>query len=232
VSVSERNLSHTKWAQSFSIERNTFTIHKTTHQHMYSKPIQQLIRAFSKLPSVGPRTAERFVFHLLKSGKKDVAEITNALKGLIEHIQSCATCWDFSDESPCAICANTKRMQHVLCVVKESQELQQLEKTGVFTGRYHVLRGVIKPGNPDSAKFLKVTELLKRIQDEKITEVILALNPDLSGETTMLYLESEIKKTTPSVIISRLARGLPMGSDLQYADEITLGSALKNRTKS
>ncbi len=198
----------------------------------YSKPIQNLIRAFSKLPSVGPRTAERFVFHLLKSGKKDVAEITNALKGLIENIKSCETCWDFADDSPCLICADTKRQQDVLCIVKEPQELQQLEKTGVFTGRFHVLRGVIKPGDPSTVRFMKVPELLERLKKEEIKEVILALNPDLAGETTMLYLENAIKKSSPEVTTSRLARGLPMGSDLQYADEVTLGSALKHRTKS
>lgn len=198
----------------------------------YSKPIEQLIRAFSKLPSVGPRTAERYVFYLLKSGKKDVAELTNTLKGLIQNIKSCETCWDFTDESPCSICADTKRNQEVICVVKEPQELQQLEKTGAFTGRYHVLRGVIKPGSPDTVKYLKVQELLARMKSEQIKEVILALNPDLAGETTMLYLENAIKKQSPDVTISRLARGLPMGSDLQYADEVTLGSALKHRTKS
>ncbi|PIR75434.1 MAG: recombination protein RecR [Candidatus Magasanikbacteria bacterium CG_4_9_14_0_2_um_filter_42_11] len=197
----------------------------------YSKPIEQLIRAFSKLPSVGPRTAERFVFHLLKSGKKDVAEITNALKGLIENIKSCETCWDFSDTSPCTMCSDPKRDASTICIVTESQELQQIEKTGAFPGRYHVLRGVIKPGNPDSVRFLKVAELLQRLNNEPIKEIILALNPDLPGETTMLYLQNSIKKEKPDVKVTRLARGLPMGSDLQYADEITLGSALKHRTQ-
>jgi len=198
----------------------------------YSKSIEQLIRAFSKLPSVGPRTAERFVFHLLKSGKKDAAEITNALKGLISNIKSCEMCWDFSDTSPCSLCSDVKRNTSTICVVTESQELQQIEKTGAFTGRYHVLRGVIKPGNPESVKYLKVRELLARLKDESIQEIILALNPDLPGETTMLYLQNAIKKETPNIKITRLARGLPMGSDLQYADEITLGSALKHRTQS
>ena len=198
---------------------------------MYSKSIEQLIKAFSKLPRVGPRTAERFVFHLLKSGKKDAAEITNALKGLIENIKSCEICWDFSDTSPCKICADTKRDASALCIVTESQELQQIEKTGAFTGRYHVLRGVIKPGNPDSVKYLKVAELLKRVKIDDVKEIILALNPDLPGETTMLYLQNVMKKESPDIKVTRLARGLPMGSDLQYADEITLGSALKNRTQ-
>lgn len=195
----------------------------------YAKPIEQLIRAFSKLPSVGPRTAERYVFHLLKSGKKDVAEITNALKGLIENIKSCELCWDFTDESPCKMCTDTKRDQSIICVVKEPQELQQLEKTGVYTGLYHVLRGTVKPGNPESARFLKIPELLSRTKAGTVKEIILALNPDLAGETTMLSLQSAIKKSSPEVTISRLARGLPMGSDVQYADEVTLGSAIKHR---
>ena len=198
---------------------------------MYSKSIEQLIKAFSKLPSVGPRTAERFVFHLLKSGKKDVAEITNALKGLIENIKSCDICWDFSDTSPCKMCSDSKRDITTICVVTESQELQQIEKTGAFSGRYHVLRGVIKPGNPDSVKYLKVAELLKRLKTDDVKEIILALNPDLPGETTMLYLQNTLKKEHPDIKVTRLARGLPMGSDLQYADEITLGSALKHRTQ-
>jgi len=130
------------------------------------------------------------------------------------------------------MCSDPKRDATTLCVVTESQELQQIEKTGAFTGRYHVLRGVIKPGNPESVRFLKVAELLKRLQDKPIKEVILALNPDLPGETTMLYLQNAIKKESPDVNVTRLARGLPMGSDLQYADEITLGSALKHRTQS
>ncbi len=198
---------------------------------MYSKPIEQLVRAFSKLPSVGPRTAERYVFYLLKSGKKDVAELTNSLKTLIGSIQSCEVCWDFVDESPCAICADKKRSKQTICVIKEPQDLQQIEKTGTYTGTYHVLRGTLKPGAPDTATYLKISELLERIKKEPTTEVILALSPDLPGEATMMYLEKALKEANSDLNITRLARGLPMGSDIQYADEITLGSALKHRTK-
>ena len=127
---------------------------------MYPVPIQQLIQAFKKLPSVGERTAERFVFHLLKSGKKPVAELTLALKNLIDNIQSCEVCWDFSDTSPCAICADDKRNNQTICVVKHSQDVQVIEKTGAYTGRYHVLRGVLRPDDPDSVKFLKANELI------------------------------------------------------------------------
>jgi len=196
---------------------------------MYPIPIKQLIGAFSRLPSVGPRTAERFVFYLLKSGKKPVAELTLALKNLIDNIQSCELCWDFSDKNPCAICSDEKRGAQTVCVVKQSQDVQTLEKTGAYTGRYHILRGTLRSNDLDTEKFLKIPELLERISKEGTKEIILALSPDLDGETTMMTLEQKIKKQHPSVKITRLARGLPMGSDLQYADEITLGSALKHR---
>ena len=196
---------------------------------MYSKSIQNLIGAFRKLPTVGQRTAELFVFYLLKSGKKEVGEITLALKELIDNVKSCETCWDFSDNNPCAICNNKTRDQALLCVVSEPQDIPVLERTGMYNGLYHVLRGLVEPGAEEELNRIKIKELFKRIVGSK--EIILALNPDLSGETTMLYLEKEIKKINPNLKVTRLARGLPMGSDLQYADEITLGSALKNRTE-
>ncbi|MFA5813479.1 MAG: recombination mediator RecR [Patescibacteria group bacterium] len=208
---------------------------------MYPPPIQQLLSAFSNLPTVGPRTAERFVFYLLKSGKKDVAELTLALKNLITQVKSCEICWDFSDTSPCKICTDTKRDHSTICVVEESQDLQAIEKTREYNGIYHVLRGTITPDEEESVKYLKVAELLKRINTKSVNqdyplsvspkEVILALNHNLDGENTMMFLEKKLKETNPNLKITRLARGLPMGSDLQYADEITLGSALKNRTQ-
>lgn len=198
---------------------------------MYAKPINQLIAAFSKLPSVGPRTAERFVFYLLKSGKKDAAELALALKELIESVKSCETCWDFSDVNPCSICTNQKRERAIICVVKDSQEAQAIEKTGNYAGWYHILRGTIQPGKEEAMKWLKMNELLRRAKNPEIKEIILALNPDLSGETTMMLLETQLKKIRLDMVITRLARGLPMGSDIQYADEITLGSALKYRVK-
>ncbi len=205
---------------------------------MYSKPIQQLISAFSKLPSVGERTAERYVFYLLKSGKKNVAELTLALKNLIESIKTCPICFDFTDSEPCLICADKRRDHSTICVVEESQNVQTIEKTGEYHGVYHVLRGVIK-ADEDNLGELKINELIKRLsaievptsdgKDYKSKEVILALNPDLNGETTMMYLAKKIKANNLNIKISRLARGLPMGSDLQYADEITLANAIKNR---
>lgn len=196
---------------------------------MYAKPIRNLIQAFRKLPSVGTRTAERFVFQLLKSGKKDVAELTIALKDLVETIKSCQVCWDFSDTSPCIICRDDKRNKQILCVVGEPQDIQAIEKIGVYPGRYHVLRGTVSPDDPSGLETTKVRELFERIQSEPPQEIILALNPNMEGETTMLFLEKQIKKQNTEIKITRLARGLPMGSDLEYADEITLASALKHR---
>jgi len=197
---------------------------------MYSKSIQNLIEAFRKLPTVGQRTAERFVFYLLKSGKKEVGEITLSLKELIDNVKSCETCWDFSDHNPCAICNNKTRDQSLLCVISEPQDIPVIERTDIYNGLYHVLRGAIEPGDEEEIERIKIKELFKRIKNDKeIKEIILALNLDLSGETTMLFLEKKIKELNPEIKITRLARGLPMGSDLQYVDEITLGSAIKNR---
>lgn len=198
---------------------------------MYSQSIQELIKAFSKLPTVGERTAERYVFHLLKSGKKDVAELTLALKTLIDTVKSCENCWNFSEQNPCPICADRKRDHTTICVIADFPDVEAIEKIGSYVGLYHILRGVIKTDNIE-LEDLKIKELLKRIElNKNIREIILALNPNLEGETTMMYLQKEIKKINPHLKITRLARGLPMGSDLQYADEMTLESALKNRTK-
>jgi recombination protein RecR len=198
---------------------------------MYSPPIKNLISAFSKLPSVGSRTAERYVFYLLKSGKKDAAELALALKNLLTTVKSCEICWDFSDKSPCAICADKNRHHSIICVVEEPADLQAIEKTGEYKGQYHILRGTIKPEDEANAKYLKINELLARAKLPETKEIILALNLDLRGETTMMLLEKKLKADNPNLKISRLARGLPMGSDLKYADEITLGSALKHRTE-
>ena len=197
---------------------------------MYSKPIHTLIRALSRLPSVGPRTAERFVFHMLKSGKKEVSDLSLALQELMRTIRSCEICWDFSDHNPCAICSNKKRDSTTIAVVAEPQDVQALEKIGSYTGVYHILRGTLSADMDKQTGSVKINELFKRIQSNPTKEIILALNPNMDGETTMMYFESEIKRKFPTVIVSRLARGLPTGSELQYADEITLENAMKSRT--
>ena len=161
-----------------------------------------------------------------------------ALKNLSENIQSCKICWDFSDCSPCKICADKKRNRDILCVISEPQNAQIIEKTRKYNGLYHILRGVIKTDDPEDIKYLKINELLKRLKDPstplragQTQEIIFALNPDLNGETTMMFLKNKIKEINANIKITRLARGLPIGSDLQYADEITLEGALSNRVE-
>lgn len=196
----------------------------------YSPSIDNLIRELKKLPSVGTHTAERFVFHWLNAGKKEVADMQRAIKELIENVRSCEVCQTFSDSSPCAICRNDKRDRTTVCVVAIPQDIIALEQTGEFRGIYHVLRGTIEASDEGSIDRLKIDELINRVRESTVVqEVILALSPDLPGETTMLYLSKKLSEARPQIKITRLARGLPMGSDIQYADEVTLGSALKNR---
>lgn len=195
---------------------------------MYCSPIERLIRAYAKLPSVGRRTAERYVFHLLKKGKKDAAEIANALIQLLDEVKSCSRCWDFSDINPCKVCADKSRTNQI-CVVAEPQDMQAMENTGHYKGTYHIIRGTVGPDIEISLKNMKVDELVERIEKEKTEEIILALNQSVDGESTMMLVEQQVKMKHPDVKVTRLARGLPIGSDLQYADEVTLKSALEYR---
>lgn len=180
---------------------------------------------------MGKRTAERFVFYMLNSGKKDVGELTIALKELMDKVKSCEICWDFSDKNPCPICTNEKRERSIICVVAQPQDLQVFEGTRAYHGQYHVLRGLIRADSDKSVSKTKIRELFERVGKEKPKEIILALNSNLEGETTSMYIAQKLKDLHPECTITRLARGLPMGSDLQYADDITLMSALKNRQK-
>jgi recombination protein RecR len=193
---------------------------------MYSPTINKLISALKKLPSVGQHTAERFVFYWLKSGKAEVNELKNAIDDLLKNTKSCGVCWNFSDTNPCPICSDKKRDDSIICVVSDPSELHAIEQTGGYNGGYHVLRGVLDEDEKDG---LKSEELFRRIINKKPKEIILALNPDMQGETTMLFLQQKIRAISDKIKITRLARGLPMNSDLKYADEITLTSAIKNR---
>ncbi len=196
---------------------------------MYSPPITKLINAFKKLPTVGTRTAERFVFYLLKSGKKEVSEMIEALDELLENVKSCEECWDFSDKNPCVICSDPKRDHTTICVVADSQDVAAIERTHEYKGMYHVLRGLLDATDIEHIHRLKIRELKQRAVKNGVHEIILAFSPDVAGETTALFLEKELRALNPRLAISRLARGLPMGSDLRYADEITLASAIQNR---
>ncbi|MFZ5391547.1 MAG: recombination mediator RecR [Patescibacteria group bacterium] len=191
------------------------------------RALEQLLKEFSSLPGIGPKTAERLVYYLLKKPKNSLLEFANSLTKVHSEIITCSNCFRFADQNPCQICADKKRDKHILCVVAASQNIPVLEKTQAFNGLYHVLGGVISPLEGISPEQIHIKELIDRLKNNGIKEVILALNPDIDGETTSLYLSQLIKPL--KIKVTRLARGLPMGADLEYADEITLENALKER---
>jgi len=191
------------------------------------RALEQLLKQFTQLPGIGPKTAERLVYYLLKQPKEKLTIFAQALAEVHKEVLTCSICFCFADQNPCSLCRDNKRDKTILCVVAESQNIPVLEKTNAFNGLYHVLGGVINPLEGITPEQLKIKELLNRLKTNGITEVILALNPDINGETTSLYLSQLIKPL--GIKLTRLARGLPMGADLEYADEITLESALNDR---
>jgi len=193
--------------------------------------IQNLTDSFSRLPGVGPKTALRFVFYLLRQKQEDNIKFAKAIEMLGSSIATCQVCQNFSEKNPCAICSDRNRDQSVICVVAEHQDLPVIENTGEYRGAYHILGGVLDPLHGITPDQLKIKELIYRVQNNNIKEIVLALNPDLEGETTILYLTKLIKSFDKNSIIkiTRLARGLPIGCDLEYADEVTVSDALKGR---
>lgn len=194
---------------------------------MLAQPIQKLIETFSRLPGVGPKTAQRFVIHLLKSGRGEVVRLEKALEDLLQNIRSCETCHNFADTSPCDICTDPRRDKTLICIVAEPQDVIAIEKTGTYKGVYHVLRGVIDPLVDAMPQQMKLAELLERAP--LATEIIFALDPTIEGETTVQFLSKKLARE--GLVISRLATGIPSGGSVEYADEITLGSAFKARQK-
>lgn len=194
----------------------------------YPQSIQKLIDQFTQLPGIGPKTAERLVFYLLYQPTEGLAEFASVLEHLKDNIVQCSLCQNFSEKNPCSICSSQKRNPGVICIVAKPQDMIALEKIGEYEGTYHILGGVIDPLEGVTPDKLKIKELVNRLKKDNVREIILALNPDMPGETTMLYLNKLIKQFK-NIKITRLARGLPVGSDLEYADEVTLSSALKGR---
>jgi len=195
----------------------------------YPPAIKKLIETFTRLPSIGPKTAERLVFYLLKKPEKEIQEFIDNLTQVKNQIQKCELCNNFSPANPCHICRDKNRDHSLLCIVAENQDLQAIEKTNNFNGVYFVLNGYLEPLKGTGPMDIKIPELLNRIKKSSIPikEIILALDADINGETTILYLTKILKPL--KIKITRLARGLPVGADLEYADEITLTEALKNR---
>ncbi len=194
---------------------------------MYQGSLQDLIDALGKLPGIGPKSAQRLAFYFLQTDPMSVENLARLLVEVKQKVKSCKTCGAVSETEVCNLCNDSRRDQSSICVVEEAKDISSIEKTREFKGRYHVLGGVISPIDGIGPDQLRIKELVKRVDVEKIQEIIIATNPNLEGEATASYL---LKVLEPSkVLITRLASGLPVGGELEYADEITLGRALKNR---
>jgi recombination protein RecR len=191
------------------------------------RALERLLQEFTKLPGIGPKTAERLVYYLLKQPKEELISMAESLRQVQQQVVGCGVCHRFTDQNPCPICADPRRDKTTLCVVAESQNIPVLEKTGAFRGLYHVLGGLVSPLEGVTPDKLTVKQLTQRLKTNGVKEVILALNPNLDGETTALYLAQLIKPL--GIKVTRLAQGLPVGADLEYADEVTLESALTGR---
>lgn len=190
-------------------------------------PVQALINEFSKLPTVGPKTAARLVFHLLNRPRNEAQSLAEAILAVKDKVRFCSICFSLTEHDPCDICDDERRDASIVCVVAEAKDIYAIERTGVFKGRYHVLGGVISPMDGIGAAQLRVKELIERIGTESPSEIILATNPNAEGEATALYLSRLLQPICGQV--SRLAYGLPIGGDLDYADEVTLAKALEGR---
>ncbi len=194
---------------------------------MYEGPVQDLIDELGRLPGVGPKSAQRIAFHLLAADPADVGRLAKALQTVKDSVRFCSVCFNVSEQEQCRVCRDTRRDLSVICVVEEPKDVVAVERTREFRGRYHVLGGAISPIDGVGPDDLRVRELLVRLQDGTVREVILATDPNLEGEATATYL---VRLLAPmGLVVSRLASGLPVGGDLEYADDVTLGRAFAGR---
>jgi recombination protein RecR len=194
---------------------------------VYAGPVQDLIDELGRMPGVGPKSAQRIAFHLLKLSREDALRLARAISEVKDKVSFCERCFNVSEGPLCSVCADERREPHVLCVVEEPRDIVAVEKTHEFRGRYHVLQGAISPIEGIGPDQLKVKELLTRLDPEGVTEVILCTNPNIEGEATAMYLARLLKPL--GIKVTRIASGLPVGGDLEYADELTLGRALEGR---
>jgi recombination protein RecR len=194
---------------------------------VYAAPVQDLIDELGRLPGVGPKSAQRIAFYLLKVSKEDALRLARSIAEVKDKVRFCTQCFNVAEGDRCGICADPRRDTTVVCVVEEPRDLVAVEKTGEFKGTYHVLQGAISPIEGIGPEQLRIRELLERIGKEGIEEVILCTNPNLEGEATALYLGRLLKPV--GLKVTRIASGLPVGGDLEYADELTLGRALEGR---
>jgi len=192
-----------------------------------AEPLRVVIEELSKLPSIGRKSAQRLALHLVKKEKQELEELIRALIELKDNIKFCSQCFNISANDICSICTNPKRDSSIICVVEEASDVIAIENTNEFSGRYHVLGGVLSPLAGVGVEDLKIKDLVGRLKSDEVKEIILALNPDTEGETTSLYLAKLLKPL--GIKITRLARGLPIGGDLEFTDEATIGRAVLNR---
>ena len=193
----------------------------------YTPPVQSLIDELGRLPGIGPKSAQRIAFHLLKVSPEDANRLAHAIREAKEKVRFCDRCFNVAEGSLCPICADDRRDPTIVCVVEESRDIVAIERTGEFRGRYHVLLGAMSPLEGIGPEQLKIRELLARIAPEGIEEVIVCTNPNTEGEVTAMYLARMLKPL--GLKVTRIASGLPVGGDLEYADELTLGRALEGR---
>ena len=194
---------------------------------MYEGAIQDLIDALGRLPGIGPKSAQRIAFHILQSDPEVASALVDSIRTVKERVKFCIHCGNVSEETECRICRDPRRENSSICVVEESKDVISIERTREFRGKYHVLGGAISPIDGIGPEQLRIRELMTRLEDSEITEVILATDPNLEGEATATYLSRLIKPM--GIKVSRLASGLPVGGDLEYADEVTLGRAFEGR---
>ncbi len=195
----------------------------------YSPSIEKLIDSFEKLPSIGHKTAQRLAFHMLDLTNEEVKDFTDSIINAKNNLKFCSKCFNISDTDPCNICSNPKRDETIICVVEDVKDVVAMERTHEFNGLYHVLHGSISPMNGIGPENIKIKELLSRLMDGKVKEIILATNPRVEGEATSMYISKLVKPL--GVKVTRIARGIPIGGDLEYTDEVTLAKALEGRNE-
>lgn len=194
-----------------------------------SGPIEDLIKKLNKLPGIGSKTAQRLAYHIIDMDDIEVKELAGSLIRAKTEIVQCSVCMNFSDTDPCEICASPNRDGSVICVVEYPKDVEAMERSMSFNGKYHVLHGVVSPMKGRSIDDIKARELLKRLEDGSVKEVIIATNPTADGDTTAMYLKNLLEPY--NVIVSRIGYGLPVGGDLEFYDELTISTAIKNRRK-
>jgi recombination protein RecR len=200
---------------------------------LYAPPVQRLITELGKLPGIGARTAQRLAFHILRASTEDATALAESIREVKERIGLCEVCFNLADGPRCRICEDERRDPELICVVEEAGDVIPVERTHEYRGRYHVLGGALSPIDGVDPGDLKIAELYRRVSDpaQPIREVVLATNPTTTGEATALHIADALRERAPGVVVTRLASGLPVGGDLEYADEVTLGKAFAGRRR-